>query len=91
MTHTKRLPSLSLLGMGALLLASSPLLEAQRGARGQRQQKSGGDIGAQVQPENAGIAWFGTWDGALAEAKRTDRPILLMSAAPMCREVPGVW
>ncbi len=37
------------------------------------------------------IAWFGTLDGALAAAKRTSRPILLVSGAPHCRLVPGVW
>jgi hypothetical protein len=37
------------------------------------------------------IAWFGTWDAGLAEAQRTNRPIMLVSAAPQCHEVPGVW
>jgi hypothetical protein len=37
------------------------------------------------------IAWFGTWEGGLAEAKRTGRPIMLVSAAPHCHQVPGVW
>ena len=37
------------------------------------------------------IAWFGTWDGALAAAEKTRRPILLVSAAPHCHHVPGVW
>ena len=39
----------------------------------------------------AGVAWWGTWDGALAEAKRTGKPILLLSAAPQCHGVPGIW
>ncbi|MEL6431367.1 MAG: hypothetical protein AAFR54_19500 [Planctomycetota bacterium] len=42
-------------------------------------------------PDAAGIAWFGTWEGALTEAKRTGRPILFQSAAPQCQSVPGVW
>ena len=37
------------------------------------------------------IAWFGTWKGGLAEAQRTGKPILLISAAPQCHNVPGVW
>jgi len=37
------------------------------------------------------IAWFGTWEAGLAEAQRTKRPILLVSAAPQCHEVPGIW
>jgi hypothetical protein len=37
------------------------------------------------------IAWFGTWEGGLAEAQRTGKPIMLVSAAPHCHQVPGVW
>ena len=42
-------------------------------------------------PKGERIAWFGTWEGGLAEAKRSGRPIVLMSAAPHCHDVPGVW
>lgn len=41
--------------------------------------------------KDAQIAWFGTWKQGLAEAKRSGRPILLVSAAPHCRNVPGIW
>ena len=37
------------------------------------------------------IAWFGTWRGALAAAEASGRPILLVSAAPHCRNISGVW
>ncbi len=37
------------------------------------------------------IAWYTDLDAGLAEAKRTKKPILLMSAAPSCGGVPGVW
>jgi len=37
------------------------------------------------------IAWHGTWKGGLAEAQRTDKPILLISGVPQCHSVPGVW
>jgi len=37
------------------------------------------------------IAWYGTMAGGLAEAKRSGRPILLVSGAPQCHGVPGVW
>ena len=37
------------------------------------------------------IAWFGTIDRAMAAAKKTGRPILLVSGAPSCQAVPGVW
>lgn len=42
-------------------------------------------------PDQSGIAWFGRWEDARAEAQRTGRPILLMSAAPRCSGVPGMW
>ena len=37
------------------------------------------------------IAWHGTWSGALAAAKASSRPILLVFAAPHCGLVPGMW
>ena len=37
------------------------------------------------------IAWYGTLDAARAEAKRTGKPILLVSGAPHCGTTPGVW
>lgn len=40
---------------------------------------------------SGGIAWFGTWTQGLAEARRTNRPILLISAAPHCSQIPGMW
>lgn len=39
----------------------------------------------------ARVAWHGTWRGAEAAAKATGRPILLVSAAPHCGLVPGMW
>ena len=41
--------------------------------------------------ESERIAWFGTWEGGLAEAQRSGKPIMLVSAAPHCHQVPGVW
>lgn len=37
------------------------------------------------------IAWYGKLSDGLAEAKRSSRPILLVSAAPHCLGVPGTW
>ena len=37
------------------------------------------------------IAWYGNLADGLAEAKRSGRPILLVSGAPACLGVPGVW
>lgn len=39
----------------------------------------------------ARIAWHGTWAGARAAAAASGRPILLVSAAPHCGRVPGMW
>ncbi len=41
-----------------------------------------------IQPK---IAWYGTLKSGLAEAERSGRPILLVSAAPHCTGVPGIW
>lgn len=41
--------------------------------------------------DRTAIAWYGTWTGALAEAARSGRPILLMSAAPQCHGISGLW
>jgi hypothetical protein len=38
-----------------------------------------------------GIQWFATWESGLAEANRTGKPILLVSAAPHCAGVSGIW
>jgi hypothetical protein len=44
-----------------------------------------------VQQSAGGIQWFATWNSALAEAQRSGRPILLVSAAPHCAGVSGIW
>src|SRR5439155_5704220 len=42
--------------------------------------------------DRTAIAWFGTWKGALAEAQRSGRPILLLAAAPQCAGgISGLW
>ena len=37
------------------------------------------------------IAWWPTVEQARAEAARTGKPIFLLSAAPQCHNVPGIW
>lgn len=37
------------------------------------------------------IAWHGVLTDGLADAKATNRPIMLLSAAPQCAGVPGMW
>ena len=39
----------------------------------------------------ARIAWYGQLADGLAESQRTGRPILLVSGAPQCHGVPGIW
>lgn len=46
---------------------------------------------ASPSPLPESIAWYTDLDAGLAEAKRTGKPILLMSAAPSCSGVSGVW
>ncbi len=38
-----------------------------------------------------GIGWIASWDQGVAEARATNKPILLMSGQPSCGGVPGVW
>ena len=38
-----------------------------------------------------GIAWYGVLEDGLAEAKRTGKPILLITSAAQCNGVPGMW
>ena len=50
------------------------------------------DLGASPQPiGDAGIAWYTTWDTALEEAKRSNRPIFFMAAAATCNGISGVF
>jgi hypothetical protein len=42
-------------------------------------------------PKGDRIQWYATWDLAKEEAERTGRPILLISAAPHCHHISGVW
>ena len=37
------------------------------------------------------IQYYATLDRGLAEAKRTGKPILFVSAAPHCAGVSGMW
>ena len=82
--------------IAAIILASSlagttgtGVAEAQgRSARG---GKPRGEVTVDWSKIESRIAWFGTMDAGRAAAEKTGRPILLVSAAPHCRAVPGVW
>lgn len=41
--------------------------------------------------QDTGIAWYGTWKDGLDVAKKSGRPIFLVSAAPHCRNISGIW
>lgn len=68
----------------AVILAGPLSAQGRRGGEGPRQVP----LEATTEP---GIAWFGVLEHALAEARRTGKPILLMSGAPACSGVPGMW
>ena len=48
------------------------------------------NVTAEENPTNR-IAWHGSLEKGLALAKKTNRPIFLVSGAPSCLGVPGVW
>ena len=50
------------------------------------------DIAASKQPMGSpGVVWYTTWETALAEAKRSQRPIFFMAAAAQCNGISGVF
>jgi hypothetical protein len=59
-----------------------------------RKGKDKGDLpvnDGQAGAATGGIQWFATLERGLAEAKRTNRPVLFLAAAPHCGGVPGIW
>lgn len=75
-----RLPLIAAASLAALTITSS--------AQGPRPN----DLGASPQAVGAsGLAWYTTWDTALAEAKRSNRPIFFMAAAATCGGISGVF
>lgn len=44
-----------------------------------------------VDSKKAVIVWFSSIEAGLGEARRTGKPILLVSAAPHCAGVSGTW
>ncbi|MFN6052310.1 MAG: hypothetical protein ACK47R_15895, partial [Planctomycetia bacterium] len=44
-----------------------------------------------VDAKKAVIVWFSSIEAGLGEARRTGKPILLVSAAPHCAGVSGTW
>ncbi len=84
----KPIPLLLLLSL--LILPSLSL--AQRSGGGGKGGPKPTDIGTGPQAIGAeGIMWYTTWDTALAEATRSNRPIFFMAAAATCSGISGVF
>jgi hypothetical protein len=66
-----------------------PAKGAKGGPKGKKDGPPPKDDGEQVR--GGGIQWFATWEAGKAEAERTGRPILFLSAAPHCAGVSGIW
>lgn len=50
------------------------------------------ELGASPQEMGSpGVVWYATWESALAEAKRSQRPIFFMAAAAQCSGISGVF
>ena len=86
----------TLLGLG--LGTAGAIAQERRPRRGDGGRGSGGggprptDLGASpLGLGEPGIAWYPKLEDGLAEAKRTNRPILFMAVASQCGGVPGVF
>lgn len=42
-------------------------------------------------PSRKRIDWLCDWEQGVAEAKRTQLPIMITFGAPFCEGVPGLW
>lgn len=71
----------------ASLFLCTPAL-AQRAPRGGGPETR---TAATTTKDGAIIQWYATLDRGLAEAKRTGKPIMLVSGAPHCAGVSGMW
>ena len=76
--------------------ARKPLMSKGTANQPRGRKGSGGsrlravDVNPQAVGEQ-GVAWYATWDTAVAEAKRSNRPIFFMSAAAQCSGISGVF
>ena len=71
----------------ASLFLCTPAL-AQRAPRGGGPETR---TAATTTKDGAIIQWYATLDRGIAEAKRTGKPIMLVSGAPHCAGVSGMW
>jgi hypothetical protein len=70
----------------ALLTLAAPAVPAQS-----RRGSAPGMPENEIVNRESRVAWYSVWEDAKNEAARSGRPIMLMSAAPRCNEVPGMW
>ncbi|MEM7455622.1 MAG: hypothetical protein AAF456_14815 [Planctomycetota bacterium] len=57
----------------------------------QRDQRQNRAPAQQREGIPAGIVWYGKLSDGLEVARATQKPILLVSAAPQCAGIPGMW
>ena len=77
--------------LSAVLLAATLTSSHVCGQRSSPRGESYGGNAPTSKSAQSGIAWYGVLQDGLQEAKRTDRPILFLTAAPQCNGVPGMW
>ena len=85
--NTQNFRTLALSTVVAVVAISSPV-------NAQLSPPTGPSFGGSVPNSKkvvSGIAWYGILKDGLAEAKRTGKPILLITAAAQCGGVPGMW
>ena len=87
-SNTKHLRLITLFAAVAIVVMMSPPAKAQLAP------PTGPSYGGSVPSSRkvvSGIAWYGVLKDGLAEAKRTGKPILLITSAAQCNGVPGMW
>ena len=77
--------------MNTALCLSLALLPSLIGPPIQRGGSPQGRPEKEIVNREVRVAWFSVWEDAQKEAARSGRPIMLMSAAPRCNDVPGMW
>ena len=85
--NTQNFRTLALSTVVAVVAISSPV-------NAQLSPPTGPSFGGSVPNSKkivSGIVWYGILKDGLAEAKRTGKPILLITAAAQCGGVPGMW
>ncbi len=80
-------PTLPLLAL-LMLWQSGSLTQA---GPTQGAQISGQDQASEARSLSPRVAWYTSLDQARKDAARLNLPILVQSAAPQCRSVPGMW